>query len=188
MEKIQRLIIFGPPGAGKGTQAKLIAEKLGIRHLSTGEVLRSEIKTGSELGMKVQKIINSGNLVSDEIVIEIVENALKKSKNGFILDGFPRTVKQAEVLEEMFNEMKIGGVKIVNLEVDEEELIKRLLNRAKLEGRVDDNEETIRNRMVVYNEETKPILDFYSKHEGMINVDGLGSVEEVLSRVLSALK
>src|SRR3989339_438621 len=163
----QNLLIFGPPGAGKGTQAKLIAEKLEILHLSTGEVLRREIGSGSDLGMKVQSIINSGQLVSDEIVIEIVKNALAKAKDGFILDGFPRTLKQAEVLESIFKELKIDNIKILNLEVDEEEL---------------------RNRMIVYNEETKPILDFYSNHEGLINLNGLGSVEEVLSRVTEALK
>jgi len=184
----QNLLIFGPPGAGKGTQAKLIAEKLEILHLSTGEVLRREIGSGSDLGMKVQSIINSGQLVSDEIVIEIVKNALAKAKDGFILDGFPRTLKQAEVLESIFKELKIDNIKILNLEVDEEELIKRLVKRAQLEGRADDNEETIRNRMIVYNEETKPILDFYSNHEGLINLNGLGSVEEVLSRVTEALK
>lgn len=184
----QNLLIFGPPGAGKGTQAKLIAENLKIVHLSTGEVLRREIKSGSELGMKVQSIINSGQLVSDEIVIEIVRNALANAKEGFILDGFPRNLKQAEVLEGIFEELKIRDIKILNLEVDQEELIKRLLKRAQLEGKADDNEETIRNRMIVYNEETKPILDFYSKHEGLINLDGLGSVEEVLERVMVALK
>lgn len=184
---VNRLIIFGPPGAGKGTQAKLIAEKLGIGHLSTGEALRNEIKSGSELGKKVQEIMNKGHLVSDEIVIEIVRGALKRAEKGFILDGFPRTLGQAEVLEGIFREMKIFGIKVINLEVDEEELIKRLLNRAKLEGRADDNEQTIRNRMNVYNRETKPILDFYSKIGNLKNVFGMGSVEEVLGRVLKVV-
>ena len=184
----QNLLIFGPPGAGKGTQAKLIAEKLKILHLSTGDALRREVKSGSDLGKKVQEIMNSGNLVSDEIVIEIVRKNLKESKNGFILDGFPRTLKQAQVLEGIFKDLKIKNIKIINLEVDQEELIKRLLKRAQLEGRADDNEETIRNRMAVYNKETKPILDFYSNHEGLMNLNGLGSVEEVLSRVTETLK
>jgi len=183
------LIIFGPPGAGKGTQAKLIAEKLKIFHFSTGDAFRNEISNGSKLGKDVEQIMKGGHLVPDQIVIEIVKTNLKeKAKSGFILDGFPRTLIQAEALEKLFEELKITNVKVINLGVDEKELVKRLLNRAKIEGRADDTKEVIENRMKVYNKETKPILDYYDTHSDLINIDGLGTVDEVLKRVLEALK
>jgi adenylate kinase len=184
----QNLIIFGPPGAGKGTQAKLIAEKLKIFHFSTGDALRKEMSSGSKLGKDVQEIIKQGDLVPDQIVIEIVKMNLKEhGKKGFILDGFPRTLIQAEALEKLFGELKITDVKVLNIDVEEKELIKRLLNRAKIEGRADDTKEVIKNRMEVYKTQTKPILDYYATHESLINIDGLGTVDKVLERVLSAL-
>jgi adenylate kinase len=183
------LIIYGAPGSGKGTQGKLIAEKLKIFYFSTGDAFRSEIANGSKLGKDVEQILKGGHLVPDQIVIEIVKNTLKeKAKNGFILDGFPRTLIQAEALENLFKELKIADVKVINLEVDEAEVVKRLLSRAKIEGRADDTKEIIENRMKVYNNQTSPILDYYSTHEDLININGMGSVDEILERILSALK
>jgi len=185
----QNLIIFGAPGSGKGTQGKLVAEKLKIFYFSTGDAFRNEIAKGSKLGKDVEQILKGGHLVPDQIVIEIVKNTLKeKASKGFILDGFPRTLAQAEALKKIFDDLKIDNVRVLNLEVNEKELVKRLLNRAKIEGRADDTKEIIENRMKVYNNQTKPILDYYDTHEDLINIDGIGSVDEILNRILKALK
>jgi len=185
----QNLIIYGAPGSGKGTQGKLIADKLKIFYFSTGDAFRNEISKGSKLGKDVEQILKGGHLVPDQIVIEIVKSTLKeRAKNGFILDGFPRTLVQAEALEKLFEELKITNVKIINLEVDEKEVVKRLLNRAKIEGRADDTKEIIENRMEVYKTQTKPILDYYSTHEDLININAKGTIDEILKRILDSIK
>lgn len=179
------VIFIGPPGAGKGTQAKKIVEKYHIPQISTGDILREEVKKGSSLGKKVQEYIDKGELVPDDIIIAIIKERIQKedAKGGFLLDGFPRTIEQAKALEKMLEEMgkKLDGV--LFLDVSEEELIKRLLKRAEIEGRSDDNLETIKERLRVYKEKTVPILDFYREKNLLQEIPGEGSIEEVWERV-----
>lgn len=181
--------MFGPPGSGKGTQAQLLASKFKLVHLSTGDILRKEIAKGSELGMKVDSLIKGGNLVSDEIVLEIVKNFLiaNKDKNGFILDGFPRTCKQAENLNTLFCDLGIQGVQVINLIVEKNELIKRLLNRAEIEGRADDHIVSIDNRLNVYEQTTSSLLDYYCCSASVYDINGLGKTEEIHSEIVGAL-
>lgn len=185
-----KIIVFmGPPGAGKGTQAKLICEKLQIPQISTGEILRNAIKEGTELGKQAKNFIDRGELVPDSVVIGIVEERIKHDdcKNGFLLDGFPRTIKQAEELDKMLSNQNKKIQSVINLDVPEEELVKRLLNRAILENRSDDTEPVIRNRMKTYFDQTYPLIEYY-KNKGLLkNIDGLGTVEEIFNRILSAL-
>jgi len=181
-----RIILYGAPGAGKGTQAELLAKKYAIPHISTGDMLRSAIQEGTELGKKAKQFVESGGLVPDEVVIGIVREVLASPKcaNGFILDGFPRTTAQAEGLQKIFNELAITNIHVISIEVNEEELVKRLLGR----GRADDNEETIRNRLKVYAESTAPVKNFYLKHGNVHDIKGVGTVDEVQQNVLAALK
>jgi len=180
------LLIFGPPGAGKGTQSVLIAKKLGIKHLSTGEVLRNAVKEGTPLGLKAKAIIESGSLVSDEIMVGIIYEALKNGemKKGFILDGFPRTLKQAAALDVLLSELGLPQVKVINIHVDDSELIKRMLGR----GRKDDTIETIKHRLKVYNEQTKPVKEYYLKKSTVFNIEGNGTINEINERIINMLK
>lgn len=185
---MHNIIVFGPPGVGKGTQSFLISQQLNLYHLSTGDVLRAEIQKSSELGLRARKIVESGNLVSDEIMIEIVKEALKsnlKDKDGFILDGFPRTIVQAQALDKIFNELSINNIVIVHLIVDRNEIIKRLINRA----RPDDTIEVISKRLDIYESETKPIIDYYTATKRTIfKIDGNHPIEEVNKAILDRIK
>ncbi len=181
-----QLIIFGPPGVGKGTQAEILTKKLELFHFSTGEFLRKAIEDGSELGKKAKEIVESGKLVPDEIMIEIVDDALHKNltNNGFILDGFPRTKEQAEALDKMFEKSGFFDVKVIYLTADEDEIVTRLLKR----GRTDDTEETIRKRLRIYKDSTEPVLEYYRKKNCVTEFNGVGDIEDINSRLIDYLK
>ncbi len=184
------LVLFGPPGAGKGTQSANIIEKYQLVHLSTGDLLRSEIKAGTELGLKARSLMDQGILVPDEVVIGMIENKLKShtGANGFIFDGFPRTVAQAEALDEL---LAHHGEKInmmVALSVPDDELLARLLERGKSSGRPDDqNEELIRRRIDEYNSKTAPVAEFYRGQGKYYGIDGVGSIEDIFSAICQIL-
>lgn len=178
------LIIFGPPGVGKGTQAELIAKKLDLEHISTGEILRRAVTEGTEFGKKAKEIMDKGNLVPDDIMNGIVKDTLKGiKKNGFILDGFPRTLAQAKALSEIFKDLNIENVKVINLSADEDEIVDRLLKR----GRSDDTRETIMNRLKVYYDSTAPVKEYYDGLGIVKDIEGMGDVEAINGIILSRL-
>lgn len=183
------LILFGLPGSGKGTQSEKIAEKYNFAHISTGDILRSEIKKKSEKGLKVQAIIERGELVSDKLLLEILDCVLEKYTDfdGLIFDGFPRTLVQAKDMNRMLAGKNNSVGLVLALEVDEEEVIKRLLKRAELEGRKDDTEDVIRNRMKVYHSQTKPLIDFYKDKGKFDSVFGKGSIDEISDKLYSVI-
>jgi len=184
-----RIVLLGAPGAGKGTQAQLLLERLGVAHVSTGDMLRAAVAAKTPVGLRAKSVMDAGQLVSDEIVIEIAAERLGQDdcKKGFILDGFPRTTAQAEALDGMLEELGVGVEACLALTVDTEEVVARLLKRAELEGRADDNEETIRERMRVYDAQTAPLLDYYRNRKLLIEVAGMGTIEEIAERVAEAL-
>ena len=178
------LVLFGPPGAGKGTQSQKLIDKYNLVHLSTGDLLRSEIAAGTELGLKAKALMDQGILVPDEVVIGMIDNKLKENKNagGFIFDGFPRTVPQAEGLDRLMAENGTEITCMIALEVDEEELTKRLLLRGKSSGRPDDqNEELIRKRVQEYNNKTTPVANYYEQQGKFFSVHGIGEIEEIFT-------
>jgi len=184
------IILFGAPGVGKGTQSELVAKNLGYVHLSTGVLFRKEIASGSEFGKEIAAIINKGILMSDEITNKLVKKFLDENKDaeGILLDGYPRTVFQARDLDKMLEELDGANLRIINLIVDEEELIKRLSLREKKLGRPDDSEESRKKRFDVYAKETFPILDYYDNTGAdLVEVDGEGSVEDIQNRILKVL-
>lgn len=179
-----KILILGPQGSGKGTQAQLLSEKLNIPALSMGQLLRDEVASGSDLGKKIEAIINRGELVSDDIALDVLKLRLQKkdAENGYVLDGYPRNFAQFQT----FNNFDIPTALVV-ITVPQEETLKRLLKRAQIEARVDDNEETILKRLAIYNNDTKPIIDEYRKL-GIVNeIDGLGTIEEVANRIEKSL-
>ncbi|MCB1177998.1 MAG: adenylate kinase [Leptospiraceae bacterium] len=186
----KRLIFMGPPGAGKGTQAKIICDEFRIPQVSTGDILRASIQKGTEMGLKAKKFMDAGDLVPDEVVIGIIKDRLKEPdcENGFLLDGFPRTTEQAKALDALLDSMGIGLDAVINIAVPDNELLNRLLERAKIEGRADDNEETIKNRLVNYNNKTFPLLDYYKGSGKLKEIDGLGKVEEITALIREVLK
>lgn len=185
------LILFGPPGVGKGTQAERLRDHYHLHHISTGDILRAAVKAGSPLGLEAKKYMDAGGLVPDEVIIGLVREVLIKDQaegKGFLLDGFPRTVAQAEALEKIFAELRIADVLIVSLDAPEDELVTRLVKRGLDSGRSDDTEETIRHRLVVYHEQTSPVQDYYKKHRHVHGVDGLGGVDEITQRIKERMK
>jgi len=183
------IVIFGPPGAGKGTQSHLIIEKYKLMHLSTGDLLRNEMANETPLGTEAKKLIEKGELVPDDIVIKMVNNKLDNNPGlkGFIFDGFPRTVEQAEALDRLLEEKNTSISVMISLEVDEDELIKRLIKRCEQEGRTDDNIEVIRNRIKVYNDVTCKVCDFYVTNNRFRPVPGTGTVEEIFERISAVI-
>ncbi|HEV8558039.1 MAG TPA: adenylate kinase [Actinophytocola sp.] len=179
-----RVVLVGPPGAGKGTQAATLSDKLGVPHISTGDLFRSHINAETELGRRVKGILDSGGLVSDELTIEMVCGRLGEpdTEDGFLLDGFPRNVRQADLLSNILADRDEKLDAVIELQVDEDALVRRLLAR----GRADDNEDVIRHRQQVYRSETQPLLDYY--RDLLITVDGVGEVDEVTDRLLAALR
>lgn len=179
-----RIILFGPPGAGKGTQADFIREKYGVEHISTGDVLREAIRNGTEVGLSAKSFMDRGELVPDEVVTEIIRQKLSGlGPKGFMLDGFPRTVEQARSLDEILSGLGVGIDAVVFLEVPDAEVVKRITNRQKLEGRSDDAEDVIRNRLRVYKEQTSPLEDFYGVAGVLRKVEGTGEIEEIAGRI-----
>jgi len=211
-----RLILLGAPGAGKGTQAKMISERFGIPHISTGDILRSELKNNTELGNKADEYMKAGKLVPDELIIEIIRHKLENGNPGnpFLMDGFPRTLNQAIMFDEMLKSLNIGIDRVINIFVDEEELVKRLTGRrvchscagvchinsikqsgtnrcpvcgGELYTRKDDDIEVIRERLHVYEQQTKPLIDYYEKSGILYNVDGKGTEKEITERLMQVL-
>ena len=179
------LVLFGPPGAGKGTQAEGLKDKMNLLHLSTGDILREEVSSQSELGVLAKKFMDAGELVTDDLIIGMIKNKIlsEDSGKGFLLDGFPRTISQAEALDEMLslNNLKVNHV--VSLEVEDSILIERLLSR----GRSDDNEETIKNRLDVYKNQTLPIKEYYRSSNILVEIKGDDSIEVVSSNIFNAI-
>jgi adenylate kinase len=184
-----RLLIVGPPGAGKGTQAKLIASAFGIPAISTGDIFRDNIKNGTELGQQVQSIVSSGGYVPDSLTNEIVRDRLHQddAADGFLLDGYPRTTEQVAELDRILGESGVSLDAVVLLVADTDEVVKRLLKRAVDQGREDDTEDVIRHRQDVYLEQTEPVIALYRERGLVAEVDGLGTVDEVAARVRDAL-
>jgi adenylate kinase len=188
------IVLFGPPGAGKGTQSQKLIDKYNLIHLSTGDLLRSQIAAGTELGLEAKKLMDNGILVPDEVVIGMIESKVKEHKHaaGFIFDGFPRTVPQAQGLDKLLHENGTEISCMIALRVDDEELTKRLLLRGQTSGRPDDqNEELIRKRVNEYNTKTRPVADYYAGQSKYCAVEGIGEIEEIfnaLCQQIDALK
>jgi adenylate kinase len=184
-----RLILMGPPGAGKGTQAKIIAERLGIPAVSTGDIFRANVSEGTPLGLEAKRYMDAGDYVPDTVTNGMVRDRLRRddATEGFLLDGYPRTVAQVEELDAMLADSGCELDAVVVLTVNDEELVQRLLHRAETDGRTDDTEEVIRHRQDVYNAQTAPLLEVYAKRGLLVEVDGMGPVEEVSARVSTAL-
>ena len=185
------LILFGPPGSGKGTQSERLVEKYGVVHLSTGNLLRAEIAQKTPLGLEAKSFIDKGQLVPDEVVIGMVDSYfdLHKDARGFLFDGFPRTVAQAKALDRLLELKKTAISSVLALEVNEEELVKRLLNRGKTSGRSDDTDESvIRKRFSVYTDETSPMAEHYRKARKFHPIEGVGSVDAIFDRLCEAIE
>ena len=183
------IVIFGAPGSGKGTQSERIVEKYGINHISTGDVLRAEIKNGTELGKTAKGYIDQGQLIPDELMIDILASVFDsfKDSKGVIFDGFPRKIAQAEALKKMLAERGQDVSVMVDLEVPEDELMVRLIKRGKDSGRADDNEETIKKRLHVYHSQTAPLIDWYKNEKKYQHINGLGTMEGIFAEICEAI-
>ncbi|MDY5812981.1 MAG: adenylate kinase [Bacteroides sp.] len=184
------LVIFGAPGSGKGTQSERIVAKYGLNHISTGDVLRGEIKKGTPLGNTAKGFIDQGQLIPDELMIDILAQVFDsfKDSKGVIFDGFPRTIAQAEALKKMLAERKQEVNVMLDLEVPEDELMTRLIKRGKESGRADDNEETIKKRLTVYHTQTAPLIDWYKKEGTYRHINGLGSLDTIFDEICRAIE
>lgn len=183
-------ILFGPPGAGKGTQASAMVERYNLRHLSTGELLRKEIAEGTELGLKAKSLIDAGSLVPDEVVEGMIDNAFKTTKDvsGFLLDGFPRTIAQAEALDSMLAASGEAVTSVISIMIPDEIIKERIRHRASIEGRADDaSDETVNNRIKTYHEKTEPLVEFYKKAGKYVEIDGTGTIEDVRKAIFEAM-
>ena len=183
------LIFLGPPGVGKGTQAKKVCDHYKIIHLSTGEILRKEIFDKSEVGKQAKTYIDNGNLVPDNVILRIIENRLKANdaQYGYLLDGFPRTINQAEGLQKIMLQLKHKINSVISLTANEQELILRLINRGKDSGRSDESPEIIRHRQKVYWKQTAPLLEYYNEKKVLKKVDGLGNITDITKRILETI-
>ena len=182
------IVLFGAPGAGKGTQSDLLVAKYKLNHISTGDLLRKEIADQTELGKRIKSIMDSGALVSDDIVVEMMDKAIAADTKGMLFDGFPRTVAQAETLDRLLAKHGRELTCMVQLEVPEDELMRRLLERAKIQGRADDNEATINNRLREYANKTLPVAKYYAAQGKQRVIDGLGSIEDIADRIKKAIQ
>lgn len=184
------IVIFGAPGSGKGTQSERIVEKFGIDHISTGDVLRAEIAAGSELGKSAKALIDNGQLIPDAMMVDILAAKLDTfvDSKGVIFDGFPRTIAQAEALKVMLNERGQDVTAMIELDVPEDELMDRLIKRGQMSGRADDNEETIKKRLVVYNEQTSPLKEWYKKEGKHCYINGLGELDRIFADIVAAIE
>lgn len=184
-----RLVLLGAPGSGKGTQAARLREHLQVPHISTGDLLRAAVRAGTPLGLQAKAVMESGGLVSDEIVLGMLEERLTAGDtgNGFILDGYPRNLAQANALDTLLARLHQPVDVAVQLDVDTELLIERLAGRAQVEGRADDTPEAVRNRLKVYNEATAPVVEFYRQSGRLVHLDGVGTMDEVFGRIVEAL-
>lgn len=185
-----RIVLLGAPGSGKGTQAALLVEKLELPHISTGELLRSAVAAGTELGRKAKQVMDRGKLVSDDIMLDLIEDRLLRddARAGFILDGYPRNLVQAQALDALLARLNQPIDEALQIDVDVEMVIQRIARRADEEGRSDDSEEVARNRMKVYAEQTAPVGDYYAEKGLLSRVLGVGTIEEVFQRILGVLK
>lgn len=185
------IILFGPPGSGKGTQATKLADKYELIHISTGDLFRYEMGNDTPLGLKAKEYISKGDLVPDSITIGMLENKLDKhpESKGFILDGFPRTIAQSEALDEIYAKKKMAVKCLLALDVEEEELVKRLLERGKTSGRADDSDvNIIRNRIKVYGDETAPVYNYYDKQDLSRTINGIGTIDEIFDRLCAQIE
>ncbi|MVM40003.1 adenylate kinase [Spirosoma sp. HMF3257] len=185
------LVLFGPPGAGKGTQSEKLIQKYNLVHLSTGDLLRSQIAAGTELGLRAKQLMDHGLLVPDEVVIGMIENKLRENQSapGFIFDGFPRTVLQAEALDQLLSHYQAPIATMIALVVNDEELIRRLLKRGETSGRPDDRDEaTARRRVSVYNKETMPVADYYSQQGKFAAIDGIGNIDDIFQAICQKIE
>ena len=185
-----RIVLLGAPGSGKGTQAVLLVEQLGLPHISTGDLLRSAAQAGTELGRKAKSVIDRGELVSDDIMLGLITERLSQddAKGGFILDGYPRNITQAKALDVILDQQGQTLVDVLHIDVDDEMVVQRIAGRAAQEGRSDDAEEVVRNRLQIYAELTAPVVDYYAAKGVLSRVLGDGTVEEVFQNIMSVLR